>query len=44
LIKIKETGGTASAAQEQRGRAYQADIDRPRAIGSLIVKSAPPDG
>jgi len=44
LIKIKEIERYRLAAtQEQRGRLDQAEVDLPRAIGSLIVKSAPPD-
>jgi hypothetical protein len=43
LIKIKETTAPLAAVQEQRAAVYQAEVDLPRAIGSLIVKSAPPD-
>jgi hypothetical protein len=44
LIKIKETQRYRLAAtQEQRGCVCHAEIDLLRAIGSLIVNSAPPD-
>jgi hypothetical protein len=41
LTKIKETRLPLAAAQEQRGRPDQAEVDPSRAVGSLIVKSAP---
>jgi len=43
LIKIKETPLPLAAAQEQRGRLDQAEVDLPRQSESLIVKSAPSD-
>jgi len=44
LIKIKGNQRYRLAAtQEQRGCLYHAEVDLPRAIGSLIANSAPPD-